>query len=226
MESQYEIVLIADPRILTIPIEECNEPLLDLSLQDEILFGPSPEIPNNVDYTKLRKTVYEKLYMAQKLLPHGVRFCLYEGYRSLELQALLFNQHQSDLKKANPTMTPETLFKETTKMVSPVVNLDGTKNIPPHSTGGAFDIYLINEDNQPLDMGIHPANWMNDIQGILSLTDSQVISTIARQNRQIMTKALLTVGFINYPTEYWHWSYGDRYWAFHTEAPYAFYNIV
>jgi len=21
-------------------------------------------------------------------------------------------------------------------------------------------------------------------------------------------------GFVNYPTEWWHWSFGDRYWAF------------
>ena len=29
-----------------------------------------------------------------------------------------------------------------------------------------------------------------------------------------MSRALSTAGFVNYPTEYWHWSYGDRYWAF------------
>nr|WP_211267284.1 M15 family metallopeptidase [Nonomuraea candida] len=33
-------------------------------------------------------------------------------------------------------------------------------------------------------------------------------------------------GFVNYPTEWWHWSFGERYWAFITRARYARYGIV
>ena len=25
---------------------------------------------------------------------------------------------------------------------------------------------------------------------------------------------MTATGFVNYPSEWWHWSYGDRYWAF------------
>jgi len=28
-----------------------------------------------------------------------------------------------------------------------------------------------------------------------------------------MFKVLEKVGFVNYPKEFWHWSYGDIYWA-------------
>jgi D-alanyl-D-alanine dipeptidase len=31
---------------------------------------------------------------------------------------------------------------------------------------------------------------------------------------------------VNYPTEWWHWSYGDRYWALMTGAPAALYGPV
>ncbi len=31
-------------------------------------------------------------------------------------------------------------------------------------------------------------------------------------------------GLVNYPTEWWHWSYGDRYWAMATGAPGAIYG--
>jgi zinc D-Ala-D-Ala dipeptidase len=31
-------------------------------------------------------------------------------------------------------------------------------------------------------------------------------------------------GFINYPQEWWHWSYGDRYWAFQTSAEATLYG--
>ena len=33
-------------------------------------------------------------------------------------------------------------------------------------------------------------------------------------------------GLVNYPTEWWHWSYGDRYWALLTGAPAALYGPV
>lgn len=33
-------------------------------------------------------------------------------------------------------------------------------------------------------------------------------------------------GFVNYPTEWWHWSHGDRYWAWSTRAPAARYGAV
>jgi D-alanyl-D-alanine dipeptidase len=26
--------------------------------------------------------------------------------------------------------------------------------------------------------------------------------------------ALTGAGLVNYPTEWWHWSFGDRYWAY------------
>jgi D-alanyl-D-alanine dipeptidase len=29
----------------------------------------------------------------------------------------------------------------------------------------------------------------------------------------VLATALGGAGLVNYPTEWWHWSYGDRYWA-------------
>lgn len=208
-------IAINDIGVLNIPVVENNELLVDLREQNIIAFGPSPEIPNNTDYTKLRQTVYEKLIEAQNLLPSGVKFCLYEGYRSLDLQKKLFDDRYAKLKSLYPNLSHQELFIETTKMVSPVTNLDGSTNIPPHSTGGAFDIYLIDSDNQIIDMGIKVADWMEDVDGLISKTNSDQISSEAKENRKLMSKTLTEVGFINYPGEYWHWSYGDRYWAYH-----------
>ncbi|WP_281286552.1 M15 family metallopeptidase [Herbidospora galbida] len=36
--------------------------------------------------------------------------------------------------------------------------------------------------------------------------------------------ALTEAGLVNYPTEWWHWSYGDRYWAHVTGAGTARYG--
>ncbi len=219
-----QIILIADPKVSAIPIIDNQEPMIDLKDQSEIIYGPSPEIPNNTNYTKIRKSVYEKLKQAQQLLPEGLKFCLYEGYRSLELQKMLFDSRFAKVQKQHPDWTKNQLFLETIKLVSPIIHQDGSKNTPPHSTGGAIDIYLINHEGEAVDMGIHPKDWMDDIDGAISLTASQEISATAQKNRQIMSHVLSFVGLINYPTEYWHWSYGDQYWAYHKDETHALYG--
>lgn len=224
--DKNEIVLIADPRVIAVPVVDNNEPMVNLTNQAELAYGPSPEVPNNTDYTKMRKTVYDMVIAAQKKLPKGLRFCIYESYRSLALQKMLFDNRYNKLKALYPEWTPEYLFNQTTVLVSPVVNLDGSHNVPPHSTGGAIDIYLVDENNHPVEMGIHPADWIDDKDGSVSATQSTHISAEAKQNRKIMSDALRSVGFVNYPTEYWHWSYGDRYWAYQSHHDHAIYGSI
>ena len=225
-ENVHKIVSIVDPKVLCIPIEESSEELVELNEQSLISFGPSPEVPNNLDYTKLRNSVYQKLVAAQKNLPEGLRLCLYEGYRSLDLQNKLFEDKYQLLKQEHSDWDHEQLFHQAVKLVSPTINLDGSHNIPPHCTGAAVDVYLIDDDGKAVDMGIHPADWMQDMDGSISQTNSSKISDIARQNREIMSSALTKAGFVNYPTEYWHWSYGDRYWAYNVRAEKALYGII
>ena len=225
--SQSDMVLIADPRVLAIAIVDNNEQLIDLRDQDVIAFGSSPEIPDNTDYTKMRTIVYEKLCSAQTLLPQGYKLCVYECYRSLSLQQMLFDKKYDQLRIVYPDMPHNELFIETTKFVSPVINLDGSKNVPPHSTGSAVDVYLVDEQGQLVDMGINVADsiWLDE-DGSQCRTDSDKISPEAKRHRKIMGEALTAVGFINYPFEYWHWSYGDRYWAFHKHEAHAPYGSV
>lgn len=226
LATSATITLIVDPKVLAIPVGHSDEPLVDLKRQSEIAYGPSPEIPNNHDYTFMRRTVYLKLVAAQKILPPGYHFCLYEGYRSIALQKMLFDKQYSNVVERHPTWSKKQLFQETIKLVSPVVNQDGTDNLPPHSTGAAVDLYLLDDKGHVLDMGIHPKDWMSDVGGVLSLTASHAISSVAKKNRKIMSEALSAEGFVNYPTEYWHWSYGDRYWAYMTHHPRTIYDQI
>lgn len=219
-----KIILIADPAVLAVPIQENQEPLVDLAKQKDIIYGPAPLVPDNTHYTKMRKTVYEKLQQAQAMLPEGLKFCLYEGYRSLDLQQKIFDERYNLLRKANPHWSHEQVFTESTKFVSPVVNIDGSKNIPPHSTGAAIDVYLVDQHGKVVDMGIHLDDTYQDLTGDYCKTDSQIIPEQAKKYREIMGAALQKVGFINYPTEYWHWSYGDRYWAHQTQQQHALYG--
>lgn len=228
-KMKKDIVLITDPRVLKINIEECYEEMIDLiEIKEEdkkILYGSSPEIADNKDYTKMRKSIYLKLLeVNRKLKPLGYEICLYECWRSISLQKMLFDNIYNRFKKDNPNWTHEEIFKKSTEGVSPVINLDGTINVPAHSTGGAIDVYLVDINTKEfIDMGPHPKEPYDDK---LSPTNSNEISEEAKKNRKLMTDVLREVGFVNYPTEYWHWSYGDRYWAYISKKEKAIYGSI
>ena len=50
------------------------------------------------------------------------------------------------------------------------------------------------------------------------------VAAQARHNRNLLARAMGGAGFVNYPTEWWHWSYGDRYWALISKADSAIYG--
>lgn len=220
------IIYAADPEILAVPIIECGEPLVDLKNYDELLYGPIPECELTADcYTKMRKTVFEKLCLAQKDLPRGWRFRLYEGYRSLKVQQMLFEQEQQLVVARFPLKNKAEQFYETTRLVSPVTNLDGSKNIPPHTTGAAIDIEIVLENGELIDMGMECKDWMAVLPD-LCMTQSGLVSKEVQQNRNVLRDVLLAHDFVNYPTEWWHFSYGDRYWAYHKKAEHAIYGVA
>ena len=41
-----------------------------------------------------------------------------------------------------------------------------------------------------------------------------------------MALALVSAGLTNYPSEYWHWSYGDQGWAYRGGLPNAIYGAT
>ena len=84
LAEYLKIFVINEKEINNIPINENNEPLIDLKEQNELAYGPPPDTPLTMnDYTKIRKTIYEKLCQAQNKLPNGWKFRIYEGLRSL-----------------------------------------------------------------------------------------------------------------------------------------------
>ncbi len=221
-----DIINIVDPRILQIPIEECHEDLINLKNQNEIMYGPVPESPlTQDDYTWLRVSVYKKLCLAQKQLPNNWYFRVYEGFRSKKVQQLLFDQQYQQVLRKDPGKSAEAIFYETTRLVSPVTNFDGSTNIPAHNTGAAVDIEIVMKDGRLVDMGMAAKDWLQ-VPPELCLTECPNLHKQARENRKILLDVMSSFDFVNYPTEWWHFSYGDRYWAYHKKKTTAIYGSV
>ncbi len=216
--SSKNIILISDSRILNIPIKENNEPLVDLREFPQILIDNRKKEDSD-SFFKLRESVVEKLLEAQKYLPKGIRFLVIEGYRPLSLQNKYFQNYSEKLSKDHPDWDKPKIYKEASIFVAP------PDIIPPHTTGGAVDLTLATDNGKELDMGT-PMNISPIRCNETCFTLAKNISKQAKANRQLLIKTISKAGFVNYPTEWWHWSYGDRYWAYFTKQPFAFYGAI
>ncbi|WP_329492043.1 D-alanyl-D-alanine carboxypeptidase family protein [Kitasatospora sp. NBC_01246] len=206
---------MSDPRVATIPVVDRGERLLDVRADGELLVD-SRRADETGAFAHLRQGVLERLLHAQALLPDGLRLLLIEGFRPPALQRQYFEQYAQELRAANPTWSPEQVREASSRFVSP-------PDIAPHSAGAAVDITLVNTEGIELDMGTRVNASLEESAGACN-TGADSISHQAHTNRTTLSTALSAAGFVNYATEWRHWSRGDRHWALMTNQPCALYG--
>jgi len=59
-----------------------------------------------------------------------------------------------------------------------------------------------------------------------SLSQQPKLPEHLQKNRKMMADALEKAGFSNYPMEFWHWSYGDLWWAKRKKKKIAIYGLI
>ena len=217
--SKEKIILIGDPCVKNILVHESNELFVDLTLDFPQLALDLERIhvqkeSKSISYA--RKEIGHKLIKAQELLPSGIRLLIKECYRPMAVQKSFWDGYSSYLKKKFPTWSEQEIYNECSKLNAPL-------DVAPHTTGGAVDLTLIDEQGIWLEMGTEfNASPLETAEA--TYTNAENISEQALKNRKILIEAMSKAGFVNYPTEWWHWSYGDKYWAKMTNSPYAIYS--
>jgi D-alanyl-D-alanine dipeptidase len=134
-----------------------------------------------------------------------LRLLFVEGYRPAALQREYFEGYASQLRAGHPGWSDEDIHSAASRYVSP-------PEIAPHTAGAAVDLTLADADGRELDLGTPMGANPEESDGAC-YTDAVNISEEARANRKVLSAALAAAGLVNYPTEWWHWSLGDRYWA-------------
>lgn len=201
---------INDPRILEIPVIESNEPMINLlEIGNFLLWSQIPNLKEKSDfedckYPFVRISVAHKFKEVFQNLPKGWGLYLCDAYRNYSFQKQLFLGQVNKLKEKHPEWEIARLEREASVFVS---NPD---IYSPHVTGGAVDIALVNETKAMVDVG----NWFDYDES--AYTDFQGLNEEQNKNRQMLIQVMTKTGFVNYPYEWWHWSYGDRYWGFMT----------
>ncbi|MFF0753095.1 M15 family metallopeptidase [Streptomyces sp. NPDC004267] len=210
-----EIVLMSDPRVAAVPVAESGEGLVDVRRGGSLLVDARKQDPADA-FAYLRSGVHERLLKAQALLPDGVRLLFVEGYRPPALQREYFEEYAGQLRAAHPGWSAERIHSAASRYVSP-------PDIAPHSAGAAVDLTLADADGRELDLGTRMNADPEESDGAC-YTHAANIGEEARANRERLGAVLTAAGLVNYPTEWWHWSFGDRYWALATGAPAALYG--
>ncbi|WP_055525346.1 M15 family metallopeptidase [Streptomyces graminilatus] len=210
-----EIITLSDARVAAVAVDDCGEPLVDLRGTGHLRLDHR-QADDDGSYAHLRSGVRDRLVRAQGLLPAGVRFLVLEGYRPPDLQRRYFETYAQTLRLAHPDAPPERIRELASAYISP-------PEVAPHVSGGAVDLTLCDQDGRELPLGTEVNATPEESEGACR-TAAPNISAEARANRALMESALGAAGFVNYPTEWWHWSYGDRYWALLRQEPAARYG--
>ncbi len=159
---------------------------------------------NYIEHFVVRPEIALKLYQASKKLPKEWHFKVFEGFRSNEKQNALWENEKKRIKKENPLLSEEEVVE--------IANL-GIANPnylgSGHQTGGAVDITICDEFGKELDMGTSYLDTTNP----KTVTDANGLTPLQYKNRYMLKSLLESVGLINYPLEWWHFSFGEQEWA-------------
>lgn len=168
----------------------------------------------------LRQSVLERLCQAQDYLQtqrSGWRLQIFDAYRPLRVQQFMvdytFNALLTKAGLDSTTITDshrqQILERVYEFWAAPMID---PAMPPPHSTGAAIDLTLVDETGTPVEMGsaideLSPRSYPNHFAN--STGEEQHY----HGHRQLLCQTMAAGGFLRHPKEWWHFSYGDQLWA-------------
>jgi zinc D-Ala-D-Ala dipeptidase len=208
------------------PIEECGEPLVLIPSRRFALVQPPPYMALGAPYGNrspyyLRASVLEALINAQTVLqvcrPYW-QIQVFDAYRPIAVQQFMVDYTYQQLLKTHGLNEVTLSATEKADWLAKVYqfwappSLD-PKTPPPHSTGAALDITLIDERAQPVDMGSEIDEISERSYPNYFAQTSDAKGKIYHRYRQLLFDCMDAAGFCQHPNEWWHFSLGDQLWA-------------
>lgn len=180
-------------------VNECFDPLVIFLPHKHIIFNEETlEQPNLI-----RKNVLFKLYKIADKLPDGVNLLILNTFRSKAKMNEAWVKTIEDITKEKPGVgRNEAMRLAKFRVADPKDNMGG------HETGGAIDVALCDDNGKMFDYG----TAFHEYNGA-TFTKNNNITKEQMANRKRLLKVMRKGGFVNFPAEWWHFSYGDRTWA-------------
>lgn len=184
----------------------------DISMQ-----YPLMKMKNSVSDCFVREEVFDKLLKVNKALDGRYRLKILDAWRPLALQYELYYTYRELILKEFR------LENEDDNLQSKIINKfvsypsDDFMVPPVHTTGGAVDLTLTDINGNELEMGTGFDSFSDKTRTDYYETNS--IDLNIRNNRRILYNAMISGGFTNLPSEWWHFDFGDRFWGYYNNKP-------
>ncbi|MEX0932255.1 MAG: M15 family metallopeptidase [Candidatus Saccharimonadales bacterium] len=201
-----------------VSVQDNGEKLVDLKNVDPsiLLEVQKDNIPYTGNTIFVREAVAKKLKVIQeKLTSQGLGLKVTDGYRPVGVQKNYWNLQLEKNRKEHPELSGEELENFSIKFIA-------KPEYAYHTTGGAVDLTIINlERKKELAMGTPIDHFSEKAYSYYSELPEEVLS-----NRKLLFKYMDEQGFYNFPSEWWHFSYGTLDWALHYEKSWAIYKAI
>jgi zinc D-Ala-D-Ala dipeptidase len=219
----------------SVAIVDNNEPLMSIHDLQTPKVSSKPMylmngLPGALNDCYVRREVGERLIKAADLLPQSFSLLVWDGFRPFQVQESLYNQFYQRIKQENSTLLDLEIQAKVKRFVSiPSLN----KKAPsPHLTGGAVDLTIVDEQHTPLPMGTAFDDFSKKAGTRYfeeQLEADQKLTQEERkmlENRRLLYYVMKEAGFTSYIHEWWHFDYGNQWWATLSNKNTATYGIA
>ena len=209
-----------------VPIEDCGEPLVPIPLDQFAVVDPHPYAVLGAPYGQrspyyVRQGILSALLQAQTVLQTKQpdwRIQIFDAYRPIAVQRFMvehtYEQLLQDWQQQSPGKSREQAPKE--ELLAQVYQFwaapsHDVATPPPHSTGAAIDITLVDAQHREVDMGsaIDEISVRSHPHYFADKPDGESF----HHHRTLLSDAMHAAGFRQHPNEWWHFSQGDQLWA-------------
>jgi D-alanyl-D-alanine dipeptidase len=156
----------------------------------------------------------------QTLKTHQLRFKIWDPWRPRSVQRALYNEFTQRLRSEHPEWDEARLKKEVGVYVTPADDA----RIPPHATGGTVDLTLCDANGRDVEMGTLFDHFGPEAH--LAYYEGAGRDVRIRDNRRLLSRALIDAGLNADNDEWWHYDYGNQKWALGVKRTEAFYGEV
>lgn len=164
-----------------------------------------------------RETVANLLKTADNIARgvFGVRLLILDAYRPISVQTALWDKYYNELKIQYPDLPEDEFTAKVKQFVSEPSNDIYHPSV--HDTGGAIDVTLVRSSGIWLDMGTEFDDFSE--KSHTAYFEKSRCKAYPRDFRRALYNVMTAVGFTNLPSEWWHYDYGDAFWAYYTHNP-------
>ena len=195
-------------------IEPIDDPLIEVTENEYFAVEMKyfkMQYENATKKCYMRKKVYDMLN-----LPRGIRLKVFDAWRPFALQKELYEKYNEQLLVQFSLQKKS--FEEQKSIIGQYVSYPVNNPLfpPVHTTGGAVDVTLVDENGNELNMGTEFDAFSQKAHTAYFETSTE--ATI-KMNRRMLYYALTKSGFTNLPSEWWHYDFGNRFWGYYNKRP-------